>query len=243
MPRVHKHFGDRTRRPGIGGVDFEARLGNLRSLLAERLRQDHALIRDHRVAGSKRRHGELSGATLAVCQPTSGSCFAAKNVGFVFQQFIVASPDGRRKRSGPADCGWNERTEAVGRAKALLDQLGSTGGVTRCPPRCLEASSKRVAIGEGSSAQAAAGRLRRTGLPRFITRPGAVMKLVAANAVHPDRAAVVVTHDSRVFHFADVIAHMGRRADRKNGEKREEGDSVMREQFFRSLPQLRRFLR
>src|SRR5260370_1402363 len=34
------------------------------------------------------------------------------------------------------------------------------------------------------------------------------MKLVAANAVHPDRAAVVVTHGSRVFHFADVIAHM-----------------------------------
>jgi len=36
----------------------------------------------------------------------------------------------------------------------------------------------------------------------------AVMKLVAANAVHPDRAAVVVTHDARVFHYADVIAHM-----------------------------------
>ena len=36
----------------------------------------------------------------------------------------------------------------------------------------------------------------------------AVMKLVAANAVHTDRAAVVVTHDARVFHYADVIAHM-----------------------------------
>src|SRR5262249_49579178 len=36
----------------------------------------------------------------------------------------------------------------------------------------------------------------------------AVMKLIAANAVHPDRAAVVVTHDARVFHYADVMAHM-----------------------------------
>jgi putative ABC transport system ATP-binding protein len=36
----------------------------------------------------------------------------------------------------------------------------------------------------------------------------AVMELIAANAVHPERAAVVVTHDSRVFHHADVIAQM-----------------------------------
>ena len=34
------------------------------------------------------------------------------------------------------------------------------------------------------------------------------MELLASAAVHPDRAVLVVTHDSRVFHFADVIAHM-----------------------------------
>src|SRR5438067_2525066 len=51
----------------------------------------------------------------------------------------------------------------------------------------------------------------------------AVMKLVAANAVHPDRAAVVVTHDSRVFHFADVIAHMddGRIVKTERNSKKE----------------------
>ena len=36
----------------------------------------------------------------------------------------------------------------------------------------------------------------------------AVMELLASAAVQPDRAVIVVTHDSRVFHFADVIAHM-----------------------------------
>ena len=34
------------------------------------------------------------------------------------------------------------------------------------------------------------------------------MELLAANAVHPNRAVIVVTHDSRVFHYADAIAHM-----------------------------------
>jgi putative ABC transport system ATP-binding protein len=37
---------------------------------------------------------------------------------------------------------------------------------------------------------------------------GAVMDLLAENAVHPDRAVIVVTHDNRVFQYADTIAHM-----------------------------------
>jgi putative ABC transport system ATP-binding protein len=34
------------------------------------------------------------------------------------------------------------------------------------------------------------------------------MDLLASNAVHPDRAVIVVTHDARVFHYAHSIAHM-----------------------------------
>jgi putative ABC transport system ATP-binding protein len=36
----------------------------------------------------------------------------------------------------------------------------------------------------------------------------AVMELLSENAVHPERAVIVVTHDNRVFHYADAIAHM-----------------------------------
>jgi putative ABC transport system ATP-binding protein len=36
----------------------------------------------------------------------------------------------------------------------------------------------------------------------------AVMRLLAANAVRPGRTVIVVTHDSRVFHYAHSIAHM-----------------------------------
>jgi putative ABC transport system ATP-binding protein len=34
------------------------------------------------------------------------------------------------------------------------------------------------------------------------------MELLSEVAVRPDRAVIVVTHDSRVFEFADTIAHM-----------------------------------
>jgi putative ABC transport system ATP-binding protein len=35
-----------------------------------------------------------------------------------------------------------------------------------------------------------------------------VMELLREAAVRPDRAVVIVTHDNRVFHFGDRIAHM-----------------------------------
>ena len=35
-----------------------------------------------------------------------------------------------------------------------------------------------------------------------------VMELLSEVAIRPDRAVIVVTHDSRVFEFADTIAHM-----------------------------------
>jgi ABC-type siderophore export system fused ATPase/permease subunit len=49
------------------------------------------------------------------------------------------------------------------------------------------------------------------------------MELLSATAVRPDRAVIIVTHDARIFDFADQIAHMddGRivslEENRKNG--------------------------
>jgi putative ABC transport system ATP-binding protein len=49
-----------------------------------------------------------------------------------------------------------------------------------------------------------------------------VMELLSEVAVRPDRAVIVVTHDSRVFEFADTIAHMddGRIQDVESGAAR-----------------------
>ncbi len=35
-----------------------------------------------------------------------------------------------------------------------------------------------------------------------------VLELLRESAVRPDRAVVVVTHDNRIFHFGDWVAHM-----------------------------------
>ena len=47
------------------------------------------------------------------------------------------------------------------------------------------------------------------------------MELLASTAVQPGRAVIVVTHDTRVFHFAHTIAQLddGRIVDVRPGGK------------------------
>jgi len=50
--RVAQALRTRHTRPSIARVDFEARLGELTFIVGRAVVEDHALIRDHRVAGS-----------------------------------------------------------------------------------------------------------------------------------------------------------------------------------------------
>jgi len=75
-----------------------------------------------------------------------------------------------------------KRSEAFERAKALLDQLGSMGGATHCPPRCLKASSN-ACDRAGSDSRAALVVCDEPTAALDHATGEAVMKLVAANAV------------------------------------------------------------
>jgi putative ABC transport system ATP-binding protein len=98
--------------------------------------------------------------------------------------------------------------EAVDRASAVLDKLG-LGSKCRDYPRILSGGQQqRVALARALVHE-----------PRLIIcdEPTAaldhktgetVMELLAGSALHPGRAVLVVTHDSRVYHFAHRIAHM-----------------------------------
>ena len=109
-------------------------------------------------------------------------------------------------------------------AKSLLSRLGLGNRTDALPSTLSGGQQQRVALARALIHE-----------PRLVVcdeptaaldhaSGEAVMDLLAASAVHPDRAVIVVTHDSRVFHYAHSIAHMddGRIVDvtRPNGSPR-----------------------
>jgi putative ABC transport system ATP-binding protein len=103
--------------------------------------------------------------------------------------------------------GW-KRLEALDRAGDLLDTLGLGDRLHAIPSQLSGGEQQRVALARALIHN-----------PRLIVcdEPTSaldahtghrVMELLAEVAVRPDRAVIVVTHDSRVYEFADTIAHM-----------------------------------
>jgi putative ABC transport system ATP-binding protein len=135
--------------------------------------------------------------------------FRARNIGFVFQQYnLLPALTAAENAAIPlVIAGWS-RQKAVGRARDVLGSLGMSEKTESLPSQLSGGQQQRVAIARALvhepsllvADEPTAALDHETGLT--------VMELLRAAAVRPDRAVVVVTHDNRVFHFGDRIAHM-----------------------------------
>jgi putative ABC transport system ATP-binding protein len=207
---LRKRFGNGAGVEALRGVNFEARLGELTFIVGPSGCGKTTLLSVitgllDATAGDV----ELFGRHPGQLPPMERILFRRGNVGFVFQQYnLLPALTAAENAAVPLIAAGMKRAEAVDRAKSLLDQLGLNGRRDALPSTLSGGEQQRVAIARALVHE-----------PRLVVcdeptaaldhaTGEAVMKLIAANAVHPDRAAVVVTHDSRVFHYADVIAHM-----------------------------------
>ena len=150
--------------------------------------------------------------------------FRRKNLGFVFQQYnLIPALTAAENVAVPLLAGGVRRQQAVARGKEFLATLGMAHRAHALPSQLSGGEQQRVALARALVHE-----------PKLIVcdeptsaldgRTGhAVMELLSATAVRPDRAVIIVTHDARIFDFADRIAHMddGRivslEEDRKNG--------------------------
>jgi putative ABC transport system ATP-binding protein len=221
---VQKHFGTGEARIHVlRGVNFEARQGELTFLVGPSGCGKTTLISV--IAGLlDTTHGEveLFGQVTAKLSPAEQVIFRRSNLGFVFQQYnLLPSLNAAENAAVPLLAAGVRRAEAVDRAKALLVKLGLENRLDAMPNKLSGGQQQRVALARALVHE-----------PRLIVcdEPTAaldhatgesVMELLAGSAVHPGRAVIVVTHDNRVFHFADAIAQMddGRitHIEQKNG--------------------------
>jgi len=135
--------------------------------------------------------------------------FRRKNLGFVFQQYnLLPALTAAENGAVPLLAAGISRREAIGEAKRLLSTLGMRDRGDALPKQLSGGEQQRVALTRALIHQP---RLLICDEPTAALDADtgqAVMELLAQEAVRPERAVIVVTHDNRIFSFADTIARM-----------------------------------
>ncbi len=166
--------------------------------------------------------GEISvlGQDLVHMSKREKTTFRARNVGFVFQQFnLLPALTAAENVAVPLVInGWT-KAKALERAAVVLKSVGLADRMHFLPAELSGGQQQRVAIARGivhdpqllvcdeptSAIDAKSGQV--------------VMELIRGLALESNRVTMVVTHDQRVFGFADRIVSMD--DGRVSGEQRQ----------------------
>ncbi len=152
---------------------------------------------------------ELFGKSISSMPERELTAFRARNVGFIFQQFnLVPTLTAQENVSIPRLLNGAPYATAQQDAGAMLAQVGLGGREKSFPSQMSGGQQQRVAI---SRAMVHQPRLVICDEPTASLDAAAgqrAMDLLRESARHPDRCVIVVTHDSRIFHYADRIVEM-----------------------------------
>ena len=137
------------------------------------------------------------------------TAFRRQNVGFVFQQFnLLPALTAVENAAVPLVIQGYSKRAAMADARVLLEKMGMADRANNLPGQLSGGQQQRVAIAralvhhphllvcdEPTSALDA-----KTGHK--------ILELLRSIAIEGDRAVIIVTHDSRIFEFADTLARM-----------------------------------
>jgi len=199
-----------TKVMALRGVDLEVRLGELLMLVGPSGCGKTTLIS---VVAGILDHDEgecrVFQEDLRAMGRNSKTLFRGKNVGFVFQAFnLLPTLTALENVSIPLLLLGFKKTEAQSRALEMLTRVGLADRLQSLPAQLSGGQAQRVAI-----ARALVHR------PRLIVcdEPTSaldadtghkVLEVFRETALAEDRALIIVTHDNRIFNFADRIARM-----------------------------------
>jgi putative ABC transport system ATP-binding protein len=135
--------------------------------------------------------------------------FRCEQVGFIFQQFnLIPTLTATENASVPMILNGHPRRTAERRAAEVLAEVGLADKLASYPSQLSGGQQQRVAIARAlvhsprliicdeptASLDAATGQK--------------TLQLLKSSALQPDRCVIVVSHDNRIYNFADRIAEM-----------------------------------
>ena len=208
---VEKAFGTGNARVRVlRGTDFDARAGEMTYLVGPSGCGKTTLISVvGGILGSDRGEVRVLGQDMSALNHADAADFRLANLGFIFQQFnLLPALTAAENAAVALIASGTAHREAVRRGAELLDHLGVGDHVGKLPNQLSGGQQQRVAIARAllheprlvicdeptASLDAATGHL--------------VMELLRDVALQQGRSVIIVTHDNRIFDFADRIAHM-----------------------------------
>jgi putative ABC transport system ATP-binding protein len=194
----------------LGGVDLDVLMGELTmlvgpsgcgkttliSVMAGILDQDQGIC-------------EVFGQDIRHMRSKDKLNFRARNIGFVFQSYnLLPTLSAAENVAIPLIINGEKRLQAQSKAEEVLNHVGLGERTGSLPGQLSGGQQQRVAIARALVHN-----------PRLIVcdEPTSaldhetghqVMEILKQVAQHKDRALVIVTHDARIFGFADRIAKM-----------------------------------
>jgi len=194
----------------LRGIDFDVPAGELTMLVGPSGCGKTTLISI--IAGILTPTGgevEIYGTPITQVSDAEKVAFRRRNVGFIFQQYnLLPALTAAENAAIPLVAAGMPMARAAGSASAILERIGMGAHRAKLPNQLSGGQQQRVAI---ARALVHAPRLIVCDEPTAALDAESgqtVLEILKDAALASDRAIIVVTHDTRIYSFADRIASM-----------------------------------
>ncbi len=208
---VEKSFGDGANRIHVlKQVDFQARTGEITMLVGPSGCGKTTLL--SAIAGTlKIESGEINvfGNSLEKMSGGALTRFRAKNIGFIFQQFnLIPTLTVAENVGVPLLIQGISTGKALKRSREILERVGLGERWNARPNKLSGGQQQRVAIARALVHEPPLVICDEPTAALDAQNGEIVLDLFRQVARSSDRAVIIVTHDNRIFSYADRIARM-----------------------------------